>query len=97
MAQYIVVHTPLDAKIYAGDAFANFAKEIVSSFTKDLHCIATWAWGGGTNAICLWEAPSEQALIDFFADPARTVQVPVNGIYPATVTDWAEAKKQMGH
>ena len=86
MAQYVVVHTPVDAKIYAGDTFANFAKESIGAFTSDTRCLYTWSWGGGTQAVCLWEAPDEQTLIEFFA--ARQVQVPVNGIYPASVTDW---------
>jgi hypothetical protein len=30
MAQYIVVHTPIDAKVYAGDAFSSFPKECVA-------------------------------------------------------------------
>ena len=27
MAKYIVIHSPLDAKVYAGDTFSLFAKE----------------------------------------------------------------------
>ena len=87
MAQYVVVHTPVDAKIYAGDTFAKFAQECVAAFTDKIRCLYTWSWGGGTQAVCLWESPNEQTLIDFFA--ARSLQVPVNGIYPASVTDWS--------
>jgi len=94
MAKYVVVHSPVDAKTYAGDTFANFAKECIGAFTADTYCEYTWAWGGGTQAICQWEAPNEQALIEFFA--ARKLQVPVMGIYPLTVTDWAAVRKQMG-
>jgi len=93
VAKYVVVHTPVDAKIYAGDTFAKFAKECVDAFTDKTYCEYTWSWGGGSNALCLWEAPNEQALIEFFAQ--RKLQVPVNGIYAAAVTDWSEARKQM--
>ena len=72
--------------MFAGDAFAKFAEESVANFTKETRCISSWNWGGGTNAVCLWEAPDEQALIEFFA--ARTLQVPVNGIYPVQAVDW---------
>ena len=91
MAKYVVVHTPVDAKLYAGDTFPNFAAECMGAFTKQTYCEYTWSWGGGTNAFCLWEAPDEQTLIEFFA--ARNLQVPINGIYAASVTDWAEARK----
>ncbi len=94
MAEYIVVHTPLDAKMYANDGMTALAKEIVPEFTADVFCKTTWSWGGGTCSLCLWEAPSEQDLIELFG--AMEIQVPVNGIYPATVTDWAAARKQMG-
>ena len=94
MARYVVVHTPLDAKVYAGETFGKFAAECIEAFTKQVYCITTWQWGGGTNAVCLWEAPNEQALIEFFA-ARKTMQPPVNGIYPVTVTDWAEVAKSM--
>ena len=93
MAKYFVVHTPVDAKIYAGDTFTNFAAECIGAFSDEVYCEYTWAWGGGTQAVCQWESPDEQTLIEFFA--ARETQVPVNGIYPATITDWAEARKAM--
>ena len=92
MAKYVVVHTPVDAKLFAGDTFANFAKECMDAFTDETYCEYSWLWGGGTQGVCQWEAPNEQALIEFFA--ARKLQVPVNGIYPLTVTDWTEARKQ---
>jgi hypothetical protein len=94
MAKYVVVHTPLDAKVYAGDTFGKFAKECMDAYTDDLRCETTWSWGGGTNAVCVWEAPDEQTLIEFFA-ARRTMQVPVNGIYPVSITDWAAAAKAM--
>lgn len=94
MAKYVVVHSPLDAKVYAGDTFSRFAKECIDAFTDDVFCETTWSWGGGCNALCLWEAPDEQTLIEFFA-ARTTMEVPVNGIYAASVTDWAQAAKAM--
>jgi hypothetical protein len=94
MAKYVVVHSPMDAKINAGDTFAKFAKECIDAFTDEVHCDTTWSWGGGTSAVCVWEAPDEQALIEFFA-ARRTLEVPVNGIFPVSITDWAEAAKAM--
>ncbi len=90
MAKYVVVHTPVDAKIYAGDTFPNFAKECAEAFTRETFCEYTWSWGGGTSALCQWEAPDEQTLIEFFA--IRKTQVPINGIYPLSITDWAAAQ-----
>ena len=94
MAKYVVVHSPLDAKLYAGDTFGKFAAECIEAFTDKIYCEQTWSWGGGCNAICLWESPDEQSLIEFFA-ARKTMQPPVNGIYPVSVTDWAEAAKAM--
>ena len=94
MAKYVVVHSPLDAKVYAGDTFSRFAKECIDAFTDDVFCETTWSWGGGCNALCLWEAPDEQTLIEFFS-ARTTMEVPVNGIYAASVTDWAQAAKAM--
>jgi hypothetical protein len=30
MARYIVVHTPIDTKVHAGDTFSSFAKDCVA-------------------------------------------------------------------
>jgi len=67
-------------------------KAILKCFTKDTYCIASWMAPGAGKIACLWEAPSEQAIIDTYP---KEVDIPVDGIYPATVIDWAEIKKTM--
>jgi hypothetical protein len=47
---------------------------------------------GAGKLACLWEAPSEQAIIDAFA---KGLDMSTDGIYPATVIDWAEVKKTL--
>jgi len=43
------------------------AKSLVDVLIADTYCITTWTAVGRAKLACLWEAPSEQAIIDAFA------------------------------
>ena len=91
MAKFLLLHT-VDPMRGTSGAMSGIIKGVLSTFTKDTYCIATWVAGGAGKIACLWEAPSEQAIIDAYPEG---VDIPVEGIYPATVVDWAEVKKMM--
>ncbi|HUU64194.1 MAG TPA: nickel-binding protein [Dehalococcoidia bacterium] len=91
MARYLVIHT-IDPKSATSVNQMTITKATIDSFTTDAYCITTWAAVGAGKMVCLWEAPSEQAIIDACA---KMENVPIDGIYPASVIDWAEMKKML--
>jgi hypothetical protein len=91
MANYLVLHS-YDPRIASSESQMDTMKKTLDSFTADTYCIASWIAVGAGKVACLWEAPSEQAIIDAFA---KGLDIPVDGIYPASVVDWAETKKAM--
>ena len=91
MAKFLLIHT-LDPKIAKSSTQMSVMKAIVNSFTDDTYAIASWMALGAGKIACLWEAPSEQAIIDVYPEG---VNIPVEGIYPAAVVEWAEVKKMM--
>jgi hypothetical protein len=90
MAKFLLLHI-VDPMRGTSGAMPGIIKATLSTFTKDTYCITSWVGGGAGKIACLWEAPSEQAIIDAYA--AKGPDIPVDGIYPATVIDWAEMKK----
>lgn len=92
MAKFLLLHT-VDPREGTSKAMPGIIKGVLSTFTKDTYCITSWVAGGAGKIACLWEAPSEQAIIDAYAD--KGPDIPVDGIYPVTVIDWAEMKKTM--
>jgi phage-related protein len=91
MAKFLLLHS-YDPRMGTSEAQASTMKAVVNSFTKDTYCIASWVASGAGKIACLWEAPSEQAIIDV---TAKGADIPVEGIYPAMVIEWAEVKKTM--
>jgi hypothetical protein len=91
VAKFLLLHT-YDPRMGTSEAQTSIMKAVVNSFTKDTYCIASWVAAGAGRIACLWEAPSEQALIDV---AAKGADIPVDGIYPAMVVEWAEVKKTM--
>jgi hypothetical protein len=91
MAKFMALHT-YDPKKAASENRMAVMKAVLGIFTKDTYCIASWMAPGAGKLACLWEAPSEQAIIDAFA---KGLDMSTDGIYPATVIDWAEVKKTM--
>jgi len=91
MARYLVFHT-MDPRLATSVNQMTVTKAIIDSFTADAYCITTWAAVGAGKLACLWEAPSEQAIIDAFA---KVENIPIDGIYPASIIDWAEMKKAL--
>jgi len=89
MAKFLLLHT-VDPRKGTSQAQVGMIKAILDIFTEDTYCIASWAAAGAGKIACLWEAPSEQAIIDAYA---KGPDIPVDGIYPATVIDWTEMKK----
>ncbi|GEM_PF-1786830 len=98
MARYLALHpldyTNTDFKNYTSEAQIVLVKKYLDAFTKDTYCISSWLAGGAGWLSCMWEAPSEQAIIDVMAKVSGAL--PVEGIYPVSVIDWAEMKKAMG-
>ncbi len=92
MAKFMLLHT-YDPRKGASENRMAVMKAVLGVFTKETYCITTWMAPGAGKIACLWEAPSEQALIDACA---KGPDMPVDGIYPAAVIDWAEVKKTMG-
>jgi len=92
MAQFLVLHT-VDPKMFTSDAQMTVMKAVVDVFTADTYCITSWGSPAAAKIACLWEAPSEQAIIDAIAK--GTIDLPVDGIYPTMVIDWAEVKKML--
>lgn len=64
------------------------------AFTKDTYGITSCLAGGARWLFCMREGPSEHAIIDVTAKVSSAL--PVEGIYPVSVIDWAEMKKAMG-
>ena len=91
MARYLLLHT-YDPRIAKSEIQPDVMKAILNCFTEDTYCIASWMAPGAGKIACLWEAPSEQAIIDTYP---KDVEIPIDGIYPAAVVDWAEIKKTM--
>jgi hypothetical protein len=92
MAQFMLLHT-MDPRKAATENQMPIMKAVLKSFTKDTYCITSWMSAGAGKVACLWEAPSEQAIIDAMAK--KGPDLPVDGIYPVSVVDWAEMKKTM--
>jgi len=92
MAKFLLLHT-LDPRIATSEFQMVVTKATVDMFTKETYCIASWLAIGAGKIACLWEAPSEQALIDAYA--TKEPSLAIDGIYPATVMDWAEIKKSL--
>lgn len=91
MARYLVLHS-YDPRFAKSKTQLEVTKAILNCFTKETYCITSWMAPGAGKIACLWEAPSEQAIIDAYPDD---VEIPIDGIYPAAVADWAEIKKTM--
>ena len=91
MAQYLMLHS-YDPRNARSESQPSVMKSIVDSFTNDTYCISSWLAPGAGKIACLWEAPSEQAIIDVYP---QDVDIPVDGIFPVMVIDWAEAKKTL--
>jgi hypothetical protein len=91
MATYLVLHS-YDPRTATSESQMGTIQATLDSFTADTYCIASWIAVGAGKVACLWEAPSEQAIIDAFA---KGGDIPIDGIYPASVVDWAETKKAM--
>lgn len=98
MARYIVLHpldfTNTDYKNYTSEAQMVLVKKYIDAFTKDTYAVTSWMAGGAGWLFCMWEGPSEQAIIDVMAKVSGAL--PTEGIYPVSVIDWAEMKKAMG-
>jgi hypothetical protein len=92
MAKFLVLHS-LDPRTATSEFQMVVTKATVDMFTKETYCIASWLAIGAGKIACLWEAPSEQALIDAYA--TKEPNLAIDGIYPATVIDWAEMKKSL--
>ncbi len=93
MAKFLMIHT-IDPKAGKTDAYPSIIKGVLNASTNDTYCITSWVAGGAGKIACLWEGPSEQAIIDVFA--AKGPDLPIDGIYAASVIDWAEMKKRAG-
>jgi len=91
VAHFLLLHS-LDPRMGRTEAQPGIIKAVLDSFTQDTYCITSWMAPGAGKIACLWEAPSEQAIIDALP---REVDLPVDGIYPALVVDWAEMKKTL--
>lgn len=90
MAQFLVLHT-VDPKMFTSEAQMTIMKASLDAFTAETYCIVSWGSAAAGKIACLWEAPSEQAIIDVLVK----MPIPVDGIYPTTVIDWAEMKKML--
>ncbi len=97
MAKFLVLHTidlrTADAAEYSTEAQMAKMNDSLAAYTAETHCIESWVAAGAGKIACLWEAPTDQAIIDAFAKIPHRKQLPVDGIYPATVMDWREMKK----
>jgi len=91
MARYLVFHT-MDPRLATSVNQMAITKAVIDSFTADVYCITTWSAVGAGKLACIWEAPSEQAIIDACVNMEN---VPIDGIYPAVIIDWAEMKKAL--
>jgi hypothetical protein len=91
MALYLVLHT-YDPSIAKSENSLGVMKAVLNCFTKETYCITSWMAPGAGKTACIWEAPSEQAIIDVYP---KDMPIPIDGIYSAEVVDWAEVKKTM--
>ena len=89
MGQYLVLHT-FDPRNASSGATADMSKAVIDTFSDDTYCVTSWVAAGAGRIACLWEAPSEQAVIDALA---RGPEIPIDGIYPTQVIDWARVKQ----
>ncbi|MCL4466412.1 MAG: DUF4242 domain-containing protein [Chloroflexi bacterium] len=92
MAKFLALHT-VDPRMFVTDPNFTFVKKALASMTPDVYCIRSLMAKGAGKIACEWEASSEQALIDVFA---KVPELPVDGIYPVEVMEWAEVKGQLG-
>ena len=92
MPQFMLLHT-IDPKKAATSNQMPIIKGVLNTFTKDTYCVTSWMAAGAGKVACLWEAPSEQSIIDAIAKGPP--DLPVDGIYPVAVIDWAEMKKTL--
>jgi len=94
MATYLVLHTidmrTASPKDYTSEAQLGITGGYLKAFTADTYCISTWMSAGAGKIACLWEAPSDQSIIDVLAN---CPPMPVDGIYPTSVINWADFKK----
>ena len=98
MARYMLLH-PLDLlntdpKNYTSEAQMGMVKKYLDACTKDTYVVTSWVAIGAGELVCMWEGPSEQAIIDVLAKISDGL--PTAGIYPMSVIDWGEMKKAMG-
>ena len=93
MARFLLLHT-VDPMKGTSQAQMGIVKAVLDTFTEDTYCITTWLATGAGKLACLWEAPSEQAIIDAYS--TKGPDIPADGIYPTEVIDWAEMKKTLG-
>ena len=91
MAHFLVLHT-WDPRVGSSEKQMGIMKGALDAFTGDTYCITSYMSIGAGKVACLWEGPSEQAIIDVLA---KAPDLPVDGIYPTTVVDWAEMKKTL--
>ncbi len=68
-------------------------KRVLSVLTPQAQCVRTLTVAGAGKIAREWDAESEQALIDCLA---KVPELPVDGVYPAQVIEWAEVKTQFG-
>jgi len=92
LAKFLALHT-VDPKMFVTDPTFAFVKKALAAMTPEVYCIRTFTARGAGKLACEWEASSEQALIDVVA---KVPELPVDGIYPMEVVEWAEVKKQLG-
>ena len=92
MAQFLVLHS-MDPRTLTSEFMMGTGARLMEAFTEDTYVITSWWALGAGKVACLWEAPSETAIIDIFA--REVPQWPIDGVYPATVTDMAEVKKML--
>ena len=97
MAKFLVLHT-IDmrtggAKEGSSEAQMTKVNDYLAAFTDETYCVASWIAAGVGKVACLWEAPSDQAIIDVVARIPEKSQLPTDGIYPAMVIDWREMNK----
>ena len=80
-----------DLKSYTSEAQMGLVKKYLDACTKDTYAVTSWVAVGAGEVVCMWEGPSEQAIIDVIAKVSNAL--PTAGIYPMSIIDWAEIKK----
>ena len=90
--KFLLLHT-VDPKLMVSDPNLTIAKKILAAMSPEAQCIRSWVARGAGKIACEWEASSEQAVIDAVA---KAPELPVDGMYPMEVMEWAEIRKQLG-